>query len=114
MNSPCFANTPYVFHPRSDSSATETDDSADSGCEKTVSGGIRTKYSDPKRRTINKVSKKILKVIERLTCNIKRNSKTKKLKRSEKKNEAKGWYKSVPNYYLRCKGLIMLLFTIKT
>lgn len=93
MNSPCFANTPYIFHPPSESSATETDDSTDSGCEKTVDGGIKTKYIDPKRRTINKVSKKILKAIERLTCNIKRPSKTKKLSESYKKNKFKGQYR---------------------
>ncbi|XP_059046037.1 N-acetylmuramoyl-L-alanine amidase domain-containing protein SAOUHSC_02979-like [Achroia grisella] len=64
----------------SDSSATETDDSEDSGREKTVSDGQRTKkYSDPKRRTITKVSKKILKAIEKLTCNIKRYKKNKKV-----------------------------------
>ncbi|KAJ2952384.1 hypothetical protein O0L34_g4670 [Tuta absoluta] len=88
MNSPCFASSPYIFHPVSDTSATESDDSADSGREKTVhgggggsgGGGQRTKkYTDPKRRTITKVSKKILKAIEKLTCNIKRNKKTKKV-----------------------------------
>lgn len=77
MNSPCFASAPYTFHPVSESSATESDDSTDSGQEKVV-GGTRTKYNDPKQRTINKVSKKILKAIERLTCNLKRNKKTKK------------------------------------
>ncbi|OWR54351.1 CAP isoform L [Danaus plexippus plexippus] len=58
--------------------ATETEDSLDSGCEKTV--GPRTKYNDSKR-TINKVSEKILKAIERLTCNI---GKVSKVKKSEK------------------------------
>ncbi|KPJ18891.1 hypothetical protein RR48_12402 [Papilio machaon] len=77
MNSPCFASAPYIFHPVSESSATESDDSTDSGQEKIV-GGTRTKYNDPKHRTINKVSKKILKAIERLTCNLKK--KTKKYK----------------------------------
>lgn len=90
MNSPCFASTPYIFYPPSESSATETDDSTDSGCEKNVNGGTRTKYSDPKRRTINKVSKKILKAIERLTCNIKRHSKGKKIAGNKKKNAVKG------------------------
>lgn len=79
MNSPCFASSPYIFHPVSDTSATESDDSVDSGREKTVADGgdgIRTKkYADPKSRTINKVSKKILRAIERLTCNIKNASK---------------------------------------
>lgn len=79
MNSPCFGTSPYIFYPPSESSATESDDSADSGREKTLNGGVRTtKYNDPKCRTINKVSKKILKAIEKLTCNIKNNSKIKK------------------------------------
>lgn len=80
MNSPCFTSSPYIFHPVSDSSATESDDTEDSGREKTVGGVQRTKkYSDPKRRTITKVSKKILKAIEKLTCNIKRHKKPKKV-----------------------------------
>lgn len=87
---PCFRNSPYVFHPVSDSSATESDDSADSGQEKTVSGETKrtNKYVDPKRRTINKVSKKILKAIEKLTCNITRSKKPKKV--LEPKPEKKG------------------------
>lgn len=84
MNSPCFASSPYIFHPVSDTSATESDDSADSGREKTVGDdgdGNRTKkYADPKSRTINKVSKKILRAIERLTCNIKKSA-SKKVKK---------------------------------
>lgn len=80
MNSPRFNRSPYIFHPVSESSATESDDSADSGREKTIGGERRTKkYSDPKRRTITKVSKKILRAIEKLTCNIKRNKKHKKV-----------------------------------
>ncbi|CAG9795179.1 unnamed protein product [Diatraea saccharalis] len=80
MNSPCFATSPYIFHPVSESSATESEDSENSGREKTVDGGNRTKkYTDPKRRTINKVSKKILKAIEKLTCNIKKHKKAKKV-----------------------------------
>lgn len=72
MNSPCFTSSPYIFHPPSETSATESDDSADSGRDKTVGDGHRTKkYTDPKSRTIIKVSKKILKAIERLTCHIK-------------------------------------------
>lgn len=79
MTSPCFSTSPYIFHPVSDSSATESDESSNSGKEKNVLGEIRTKkYVDPKRRTINKVSKKILKAIEKLTCNIRRNKKPKK------------------------------------
>lgn len=79
MTSPCFASSPYIFHPVSDTSETESEDSCDSGREKTVNGEIRTtKYTDPKRRTINKVSKKILKAIEKLTCNIGRSKKQKK------------------------------------
>lgn len=79
MNSPCFATSPYIFHPVSDTSATESDDSAVSGREKTIGDGKRTKmYTDPKQRTINKVSKKILKAIERLTCSLKRSKKEKK------------------------------------
>lgn len=92
MNSPCFTSSPYIFHPPSESSATESDDSVDSGCEKTV-GGVRTKYVDPKRRTINKVSKKILKAIERLTCNIKRHSKTKDVTPKETENKTESKYK---------------------
>lgn len=80
MTSPCFNASPYIFHPVSDSSATESDDSENSGKEKTVDGGTQTKkFTDPKRRTINKVSKKILKAIEKLTCNIKKHKKTKKI-----------------------------------
>lgn len=80
MNSPCFATSPYIFHPVSDTSATESDDSVDSGREKTIGDGHRTKkYADPKQRTINKVSKKILKAIERLTCKLKRSKKEKKI-----------------------------------
>lgn len=80
MNSPCFNTSPYIFHPVSDSSATESEDSENSGREKTVDGGTRTKkYTDPKRRTINKVSKKILKAIEKITCNIKKHKKSKKI-----------------------------------
>ncbi|KAH9635471.1 hypothetical protein HF086_015471 [Spodoptera exigua] len=78
MNSPCFTGSPYIFYPPSDTSATESEDSADSGREKTVGDGSRTKYTDPKLRTINKVSIKILKAIEKLTCNIKINKKQKK------------------------------------
>jgi hypothetical protein len=64
----------------SDSSATESEDSDHSGRAKTVDGGNRTKkYSDPKSRTINKVSKKILKAIEKLSCSIKKNKKSKKI-----------------------------------
>ncbi|CAF4811791.1 unnamed protein product [Pieris macdunnoughi] len=77
MNAPCFASSPYIFHTISDGSSSETDDSSDSGCEKIVEG-FRTKYNDPKRRTINKVSKKILRAIERLTCSIKRSVNVKK------------------------------------
>lgn len=91
MNSPCFTSSPYIFHPVSDTSATESDDSADSGKEKTVGGGPRTKkYSDPKSRTITKVSKKILKAIEKLTCNIKRSKKVKKV--VEPKPVKQGWF----------------------
>ncbi|CAG9560004.1 unnamed protein product [Danaus chrysippus] len=79
MNSPCFATSPYIFY-QSDNSATETEDSVDSGCEKTV--GPRTKYDS--KRTINKVSEKILKVIERLTCNIGKVSKVKKSEKNKK------------------------------
>ncbi|KOB70877.1 putative DCAPL3 [Operophtera brumata] len=80
MNSPCFSSSPYIFYPVSDTSATESDDSVDSGREKTVGGGHRTtKYADPKQRTINKVSKKILKAIERITCNLTRSKKEKKV-----------------------------------
>lgn len=79
MNSPCFTGSPYIFHPVSDTSVTESEDSVDSGREKTVGDGARTKYSDPKLRTINKVSIKILKAIEKLTCNIKINKKPKKV-----------------------------------
>uniref|UniRef100_A0A2A4J7Q0 Uncharacterized protein n=1 Tax=Heliothis virescens TaxID=7102 RepID=A0A2A4J7Q0_HELVI len=64
---------------RSENSSTESEDSADSGREKTVGDGFRTKYTDPKLRTINKVSIKILKAIEKLTCNIKINKKPKKV-----------------------------------
>lgn len=72
MNSPCFTGSPYIFHPVSENSATESEDSADSGREKSIGDGPQTKkYADPKYRTINKVSKKILKAIEKLTCNIK-------------------------------------------
>lgn len=78
MNSPCFTSSPYIFHPVSETSATESDDSVDSGREKTVGDGSRTKkYADPKLRTINKVSKKILKAIEKLTCHLKLNKKAK-------------------------------------
>lgn len=82
MNSACCKNpgSPYIFHPVSDSSATESDDSSHSGREKTVDGEPQTrKYIDPKRRTINKVSKKILRAIEKLTCNIKRSKKGRKI-----------------------------------
>ncbi|GBP35294.1 hypothetical protein EVAR_19515_1 [Eumeta japonica] len=80
MNSPCFAANAQTFHPISESSATESEDSSDSGLEKTMSagGGRRTKYDDPKRRTMIKVSRKILKAIEKLTCNIRRNKSSKK------------------------------------
>lgn len=84
MNSPCFATSPYIFY-QSDNSATETEDSLDSGCEKTV--GPRTKYNDSKR-TINKVSEKILKAIERLTCNI---GKVSKVKKSVKIKKGEFW-----------------------
>lgn len=79
MNSPCFKTSPYIFYPVSETSATESDDSVDSGREKIVNDGIRTKkYIDPKLRTINKVGKKILKAIEKLACNIRKH----KLKKS--------------------------------
>lgn len=69
-----------MFHPVSDTSATESDDSVDSGRDKTIGDGHRTKkYADPKQRTINKVSEKILKAIERLTCHLKRSKKEKKV-----------------------------------
>lgn len=64
----------------SETSATESDDSVDSGRDKTIGDGYQTKkYADPKQRTINKVSKKILKAIERLTCNLTRSKKEKKV-----------------------------------
>lgn len=76
----CCQSSPYIFQPVSESSATESDDSVCSGREKTVGNGKRTrKYTDSKLKTINKVSEKILKAIEKLTCNIK---KVKKLKKS--------------------------------
>lgn len=82
MNSPCFTGSPYIFHPVSETSATESEDSVDSGRVKSVGDGPRTKkYADPKYRTINKVSEKILKAIEKLTCNI-------KLKKTKKSGQA--------------------------
>ncbi|KPI91369.1 PDZ and LIM domain protein 3 [Papilio xuthus] len=101
MNSPCFASAPYIFHPVSESSATESDDSTDSG-QDTIVGGTRTKYNDPKHRTINKVSKKILKAIEKLTCNLKK--KTKKYTNSENVKDFKRDEKRINWNIIRLAG----------
>lgn len=66
-----FTNNQTIFYPISENSATESDDTIDSGNEKSMSKE-KVKVCDPKRRVINKVSEKVLKVIESLTCNKKK------------------------------------------